>query len=144
MRKFVFLPILALVLAGCSDNALQTTAKALVDISSGLTAVQTTVIQAQQAGTLTVPETTAILQVCLRIDQAGQQASAIVRNQKTLSPDQRKTISTLLIPASMAIQQFTAGDVQKISNPSVKTAVLAGFTLAQTALASIQQVLGGA
>jgi hypothetical protein len=133
--------IVALCLTGCSDKALQTTAKASADIAAANSALANTLISAQQAGTLTADQIRPILQVNLQIAQADQQVNTAIAGISALTPAQKTQILAILQPVVAAV----AGAVTQtnlIPNATIKTSILASLTAIQAALATVQAVIG--
>ena len=101
-HKRIFLaPVLALALmaGACSDNALQTVSRGLVDIAASVGTLQTTVIAGNKSGVISDDDTGAILTVCAQINAAGQQASALTRDLTSLpAPQKSQVLSRLSKP----------------------------------------------
>jgi hypothetical protein len=129
-----------LFLSGCSDKALQTTAKASRDIAAADLALETTLIQAQSQGTLTPDLIRPIVTVTVTVAEAGKQLDAAITGINSLQPADKKKIIAILQPVILAVGNGIT-QTGLITNPTLKTAIMASLTALQTALATIQGVL---
>jgi hypothetical protein len=138
---FVFCSLFLFVsLVGCSDKALQTTAKASRDIAAADLALETTLIQAQAQGTLTADQIRPIVGVTVTVAEAGKQLDAAITGINSLQSADKKKIIAILQPVILAVGNGIT-QTGLITNPSLKTAIMASLTALQTALATIQGVL---
>lgn len=129
-----------LVLSGCT-NALQTLSKAMVDASAANLALQTTVITAQQNGSITVDEARPIVTLNLTFAQAGKNVDSAISGISSLSPAQKSNILSIIQPVIAAAT--AEANTVNIANATVKTAVLASLATLQAALATAQVALAG-
>jgi hypothetical protein len=136
----LFAVSLLLFCQGCSDSALTTLSKGMVDISAADQAVTSTVITAQTNGTMTADEARPILEITLQIAQAGKQVDATIAGLSSLTPAQKQSVLPTIQTLADGITKTTA--TLNISNAAVKTAVLASLTTMQVALATITVALG--
>lgn len=132
--------LLALMLVGCSDKALQTTAKASADIAAANAALGNTLINAQQSGALTADQVRPILQVTLQIAQADQQVNQAISGLTSLTAAQKTSILATLQPIVQAVTGAVS-QTNLITNSTVKTSILASLTTIQAALTAVQAVL---
>lgn len=141
-RRFALLAAIAvaLSLSACSDSALTTLSKGMVDISAANQAVTATVITAQQNGTMTVDEARPILQVALQIAQTGTQVDATIKGLSALTPAQKASVLAQINVLAAGVTQ-TVGTLN-IGNATAKAAVLASLTTIQTVLATLTVALG--
>ena len=141
-RRFALLAAIAvaLSLSACSDSALTTLSKGMVDISAANQAVTATVITAQQNGTMTVDEARPILQVTLQIAQTGTQVDATIKGLSALTPAQKASVLAQINVLAAGVTQ-TVGTLN-IGNATAKAAVLASLTTIQTVLATLTVALG--
>jgi hypothetical protein len=141
-RRFALLAALAafVSLTACTDSALTTLSKGMVDISAANAAIATTVINAQTSGAMTVDEARPILQINLQVAQTGKAVDATIRGLSTLTPAQKASVLSQIQVLAQGITN--AVSTLNIANASVKNAVLVSLTAIQTALASITVALG--
>lgn len=137
----VTLAVAFVSLTACSDSALTTLSKGMVDISAANAAIATTVISAQAAGTMTADEARPILQITLQVAQTGKAVDSTIRGLTTLTPAQK----TMILPQVQVLSTGIASAVAtlNISNTTIKTAVLASLTTINAALTTITVALGG-
>jgi len=136
--SFAFLAVL--VLAGCSDKTLSTVAKASSDIASANAGLGTTLINAQQAGTLTADQVRPILQVTLTIAQVDQDVNKAIAGLTALTPAQKTSILAQLQPIVQAVNSGIAS-TNLITNQSLKTTIMASLTAIQAAITTVSAVL---
>lgn len=133
--------LMALTLTACSDSALTTTSKAMVDISAGVLAIQSTVITAQQSGSITVDEARPVVQLTIEIASAGKNVDAAIAGVSNLAPADKSKILAILGPVIISVQNEATS--LNIANPTVKSAILASLATIQAALATVRVALGG-
>ncbi len=142
--RFLFLTICLLALftglVGCSDKALQTTAKAAADIAAANAALGNTLINAQVSGALTADQVRPILQVTLQIAQADQSVNQAIAGLTALTPAQKTSILAQLQPVIQAVNNAVA-QTNLITNATMKTSILASLTTIQAALTVMTGVL---
>ncbi len=143
-RRFLLSSVfLALfVLVGCSDKALQITAKASRDIAAANLAIQNTVIQAQQSGAISVEQARYVIEVSLKIAQADQQLNGAISGVNALAPADKSKILAILQPVIDAVNQAVTTGVVPIQNQTIKTSIMAALTTIQAALATVKAVVG--
>lgn len=141
-RFFAFPLVLLLLLAACSDKALQTTAKASRDIAAANLALSTTLISAAQSGALTDEYVRPILNVSLQVAQAGKQVDAAIAGINQLAPADKTKILAIIQPVITAVNNGVA-QTALIKNDTIKTEVMAALTTIQAALASVRVAVGG-
>ena len=132
---------IALCLTACSDSALVATSKAMVDISAGNLAIQSTVITAQQSGAITADEARPVIQLTVEIATAGKNVNTAIAGISTLAPADKTKILAILGPVITSVQNEAT--TLNIANPTVKTAILATLATIQAALATVRVALGG-
>lgn len=133
-----------LLLASCTDNAITQVAKGLQDVAVGIAAVQNTVIAGNKAGAISDQDTGTIMQLCGRVNVAGQQVSAVVRSVNALGPAQKVNIVAVMQPIVAAVQAvLTDNTLINIKDQTVRTNVQLGLTAIQTALAVVMVATGG-
>jgi hypothetical protein len=134
--------LIALILmqSGCSDKALATVAKASADIAAANSSLGVTLINAQQAGTLTADQVRPILQVTLTVAQVDQQVNAAIAGLTALTPAQKTSILAQLQPVIQAVNNGVT-QTNLITNQTVKTSVMAALTTIQAALTVMAGVL---
>ena len=137
----VTLAVAFVSLTACSDSALTTLSKGMVDISAANAAITTTVIAANASGTMTADEARPILQITLQVAQTGKAVDATIRGLTALTPAQKTSVLPQIQVLATGITN--AVSTLNIGNPTVKTAILVSLTTMQTALATITVALGG-
>ncbi len=142
MRKRIALFVLPLMLlTGCKDATLTTVSKALNDYAAAIHGVGTTVMQAQAQGIITVDQARPVVELLLKLNQAGQQASGLTRNLTTLPAASKSQLFATLNPVIMALQQAVSSGLVGIPEGATKQNILLGLNTALLALNTIQPLL---
>lgn len=116
---------------------IHTAAVVTLKIADSVKAVQDGVIAAQASNAVSVDDASVVLNLCIRLNQAGLLVDNAVRGEVNLSATQVKTISGILNPLADAVQKAIATDVVKIKDAATQQKV-------QAALVTIQTVIIGA
>lgn len=141
MRRAV--PILALaLLTACEDNDLKKVADALKITAESIGIVQSTVIEANRTGLMSEDDARKVLQLCVKVTKAGQDASAVTRNLTKLQSTDKAQVLLILKPIITAVADELKpggifGDVDTDTKRSIRNALLT----VQTTLNSVQIVL---
>lgn len=146
-KRAVILALTALFfLQSCAQHAnttpsspVATAAKVLVDVAAGLQAVQTTVITANGNGVIDAQTTATILNVCRTVNQLGQQASALVRQQSTVPVGLLPLLQMMASDVNIDLQQGLAG----IKDQKTLTTIEAVVATIQAGLAAAVVAVGG-
>lgn len=133
--------LLAVVISACTDSSLQKVAQAVGDYQSGLTAIQNTLLTANQQGTITNAEAAPLVSTLITLNQGGQQASAAIRNINALSPTDKTKLLAILPPLVTAVQNAINANIVAIKNKAIHDNLLLALTGVQTALNTVQIVL---
>jgi hypothetical protein len=134
------LPLL-LVMA-CGDSDLQKVAKALTVTAKSISMAQTTVIEANKQKLISDDDTAAILKVCLEVNRAGKDATAITRGLAQLDQPSRSQLLTILIPVIRSIGDAVTR-TSLIKDAQTQTNIKGILLTVQTTLTSIQLILAG-
>ena len=141
---------LAFSLAGCNastntpasvNSALNKVSQGLYDVTQATASLQSTVIQAQQMGLISVNDAREIIGVCIRILQADQQASDTVRKLSALDDQSKTSVLAVLQPIIDLVSNTVNSGLAGIKNPDTKAKVQLGLLTVQTTLNSIQVIL---
>lgn len=134
MRKLI--PVIAFLtlMIACTDEQLATVSKSLLASAKSIGIVQTTVIQAEKQGTISEDSCRAILEGCVKANQAGLQAVEITRTISKLDPVSRQQMTPLVQAALSSIQANLMLDLTSVKNEQTRAAITSGLTTAQTLL----------
>jgi len=142
--RILFVLPLILLLAGCTDKDLETVAKSLQTTSQALGTLQNAVISANTGTPKLISDdaTRSILETCVKINQAGYEASQVTRNIHALSPTDRTKILAILDPIITVVGNAVTGTSSLgITDDKTRNAVTASLLLIQTSLNSAKLVL---
>ncbi len=134
---------LVLTLTACSDGQLTKLSQSLDDVAKGVGAAQSIVIAAQAQGNMSVDDTARILQLCAKINTAGQQATAVTRKITSLDAASRGNILAILQPIVSAVNDAVSNGTVGITNQTVKQTLQAALVAIQTGLSAAQVVIAG-
>ncbi len=130
-----------LALTACPESTLKTIAKSLNDYSVALNGVQVTIIQAHTQGLISTEETKPIVLLLVKLNQAGQQASALTRNLNSLPAPTAGQLTSILTPVIQSLQEAVSSGLLGIKNQQTRQNILAGLSTAQLALSTITALL---
>lgn len=136
--------IAGVLLTACTDKDLENIGEALLTTSQALNTLQTTVISANTSTPqlLSDNDTRAVLMLCIRINQAGLDASAVTRNLAKLESADRARLISILDPVITAV----AGSVTSagtIPDEKTRNVVMASLLLIQTSLNTAKLIAAG-
>jgi len=146
MKRLRTLPLILvlLILPACTDKDLETVGKSLLTTSQALGTLQGAVLSANTSTPqlLTDDATRSILEVCVKINQAGLEASQITRSINALSPTDRTKLLAVLDPIILVVGNAVTGSSSLgITDTKTKDAITASLLLIQTSLNSAKLVL---
>lgn len=101
---YLILCLTLLFAPSCKDKDLEKVSKALVVTADTLGTIQTAVIDANKQGLLSIDKTRAILEVCLKVDQAGKEAVFVTRQVNKLTEPSKAQILGILVPVIKAVE----------------------------------------
>lgn len=140
-----------IVLTGCPATTsttpvppktpLQRVSIGLLDTAQTVASLQSAIIQANEQKLITDQTTRAILQVCVRINQAGLEANSIVKALSTLNTTNKSQLLAIITPVLAAVNDSLATGLIPITNPNTATTVRGFLTTIQIALSGIQIAL---
>lgn len=133
-RKIAISLLLPLLLVSCTDNDLATVAKSLNAAAKSLSIFQSTIVTLNQSGKLSDPTTRSLMNVSLKINEAGVIASTQAKQIATLTPADRKNLLNILTPIIKAIDDAVLTDVIPIADPKTKQEVQLALMLVETDL----------
>jgi hypothetical protein len=133
--------VLALLTA-CAENDLKRVAEALAITAKSLAVVQDTVLQANKSGLIADEEKNTILGVCLKINLAGKEATALTRDLAKLEKPQKAELIAILLPVVKALDNAIAKDVLGIKDPKTQATVRVSLQSIQTALNTVMIIIG--
>lgn len=134
MKRFIAIASLLVLMVACTDEDLATVSKSLLASAKSIGIVQTTVIQAEKQGTISEDSCRAILEGCVKANQAGLQAVEITRTISKLDPVSRQQMTPLVQAALSSIQANLMLDLASVKNEQTRVAITSGLTTAQTLL----------
>lgn len=132
---------LTLACAVKSDVAVHTAAKVTLDYSQAVKTVQDTVINANKTGAVSDADTQTILNLCFRLNAAGQEVSRLVRGQAQLPAQDRTVISGVLSPLLKDVEFEIEQGVVKIGDTNTQNAVRTALITIQTVIQAAQSAL---
>jgi len=143
--KFLALVLVAaLCVAACTDKDLETVARSLQVTSQALGTLQGSVLSGNVATPKLISDdaTRSILEVCIKINEAGLETSRVTRTINALSPTDRVQILAILDPVIKAVEDALTGTSSLgITDIKTRDAVTASLLLIQTSLNSAKLVL---
>jgi len=157
VRRLLIVPILLAVCftMGCEDSQIAKAAKGLDVMAHSIGSLQDIAISSNSEGYLSDTETANILDVCLKLNQAGQQGVILVRDyynnlkalegnsvaQRRLEDSTMLRLTTLLKPILTTANDSLEKNLLGIKNDKAKERVRAAILIAQTAINTLQGVL---
>jgi hypothetical protein len=140
-RGIVVIPLLALALVACADDKLKKVAESLKITAESIGVVQSTVIEANKQKLVSDDDTRKILQVCIKVNQAGQEATAITRGLAKLNSTDRQSILKILSPVLLSVSRAIDNDLAGIKNDDTKQKVKVLLLTIQSSLNAAQIAL---
>lgn len=139
--------LLTLVLAGllaapaCGDSDLKKVAKALQITAESIAILQTTVIDANVHGLVSDDDAAQILELCVKANQAGKEATAVIRAVSQLSSPTRAQLAGILAPVIRSVGRLLDDLTLGIKNDERRGKVRLALITAQSALNTVEIVL---
>lgn len=133
--------LLVVLVVGCSDPDLKKVSVALTDVGYSIIALQTAVIEAEKAGLMTTENTRSVIQLCVKVRVAGEQAVNVTRNLSQLDAPSRTQILNILAPVIGAVGNLAQSGALGIKNPDTQQKVQAILSAIQVSLNTAQLVL---
>jgi hypothetical protein len=140
-RQVVLIPVLALALVACQDATLKKVAESLKDTAESIGVIQATIIDANRQKLVSDDDTRKILQLCVKVNQAGQEATAITRGLAKLNSTDRQSILKILGPVLASVTRAIDNDLAGIKNEDTKQKVKMALLTIQSALNAAQIAL---
>lgn len=142
--KRVLVPIFlfCLVLIGC-DSSLQKVSKGLDATATAIGTLQTTAISGFSSGLLDKPTTDIIINLCVKVNQAGKEAVAITRAISQLDQLDSTKILAILKPIISAVGDIVDNGLVGIKDEVLKTKIKGILVGIQTSLNAVQLTLNG-
>ena len=144
MRKYIGTVLLCFCLwavASCGDSDLKKVAKALQITAESIGTLQTTVIDANALGLVSQEDTAQILELCIKANQAGKEATAVIRAISELSDPTRAQLVGILAPVIRSVGRLLDEGTLAIKNEETRGKVRLALLTAQSALNTVQIVL---
>jgi hypothetical protein len=135
--------ILLLCLTACTDQQLEKVSKGLVATADGIGVVQTTVIEANKQLLVDDATTSQIMIVCMKVNQAGKDATAITRAISKLDNPSKSQLLAVLNPVIAAVQNALDNGLVPIKDPATQQKIRGALLAVQTALNAAQLALAG-
>ena len=142
--KRVLVPIFlfCLVLIGC-DSSLHKVSKGLDATATAIGTLQTTAISGFSSGLLDKPTTDIIINLCVKVNQAGKEAVAITRAISQLDQLDSTKILAILKPIISAVGDIVDNGLVGIKDEVLKTKIKGILVGIQTSLNAVQLTLNG-
>lgn len=137
----VFLLALLVVLSGCNDPALTKLAKALNDTQIAMKGLQTSLITANQQGLVSDGAMRPIMEVCVKVDSAGLQATQLTRQLTKLDKVTSTQILGVLTPVIAAVGSAVVTGPLQITNVGLRDKVTLALQTIQTGLNTAQIIV---
>lgn len=141
LRITLVLPLL--VLAACADATLQKVAKDLDIVAHTVGAVQTAVLDANRQMLFSDASTRAILESCLKVNLAGQQAVAYTRTISQLDAVSREQLIVIMRPAIYAAGNLVQNGTLGITDAPTQQKIQLLLSTLQATLNGIQIAIAG-
>ena len=123
-------------------SSLQIVSTSLLDLAQGIGQLQTTVIAAAAAGTITEATESQILTITLQVSRAGAQANQLVKGLSVLAPGDKMNILAVFQPVIASVNQAVTSGLIPTGNQT--NTVRLALTAVQGVLGGIQIALTGA
>lgn len=131
-----------LLVGGCRDSDLGKVSEALKFTAHTIGEVQTVVIEANRTGVLDDADTRRFLELCVKVNQAGQQATTVTRGLVKLQVEDRRRVADILTPIIMAVDEGLVIGLLGVKEPTRgRLRVMLGAI--KSTLVTVQVVLEG-
>lgn len=138
----VALLLIAVLTTACTDKKLRDIVVAADKVADTITIVQKSAVDAETAGTLTVNQTRAIMQLTIQISTANNRAMDIARDLSKLDEPSRAQLLTILTPIIQVVEKALLDqNILGIQNPQTREAIRGAFLAINTSLNSINLIL---
>ena len=136
--------ILAVILAqlACSSQDAHKVASALHDVTVSIGALQTTIIQANQAGLIPDRDAVAIIQVCVKVQQGEIQANQLTRQYTALPADTKPKLAQIIAPILDAVNGALTSGLAGIKDPKTLQLAQQYLQTAKSGLLIVQAITG--
>lgn len=143
MKNNLLIPALALFLLApsCGDDSLKRIANALNITAKAVGEIQSIAIEANAQGLLSQGDTRTVLELAVRVNKAGKEATAITRGIAKLEPQHRSDLRKILDPIVLAVNDGLLTDVAGIKNEATRLKIKASFVAIQSAIAVVQTII---
>ena len=140
MRRFA--PLLLLMLCmSCDDSSLVKVSKGLLITAQSLSTLQTTVIEGNTQKLISDDTTRVILTLCVQINQAGKDATAVTKNLAKLENPSKVQIIGILKPVVTAVGNMLDNGLLGIKDEKTQQEVRLLLLTIQSTLNGIQLAL---
>ncbi len=143
MRRLLPAVILLMAMSACQDSDLQIVAKGLRDVAQTMTVVQSTAIEANRQGLISVADTRVFLELCVKINEAGQQATAVTKAIVKLNDPTKDQLLTILIPVAASISTALDSELARIFDQTTREKLKVLLLSAQSTLNAVNLILVG-
>lgn len=134
------LATLIVLFCACPQDPYLVVAKSLNIIADTLQTTQKTVFAAEANGMIERNDARAIVDVLMRLNEAGRQAKKVTEAIYKLDPESKKQVSTLLQPFVASLEECLDKNLLGIKNEKTKAEVRAGLETLLTTLRTISSV----
>lgn len=147
LQRLPVLLVLALPLllfqSSCDDGDLEKISKALIVVANVQGEIQTAVITANSEKLISDDTTRSILEVCLKINTAGKEATEVTRTIAKMNATSKSQMLSILKPVISAIDNSIKTDLISISDQPTKDKIRLMLLSVQTTLNSVQIMISG-
>lgn len=143
MRQATIIMMYVLLSSGCTDSDLKKVSKGLVITADSIGELQTVVIAASGQNLIGDSDTRAILELCLMVNQAGKDATAITRGISKLDNPSKAQLVAVLNPIITAVQNALNSGLLGIKDEALRQKLRGILLTIQTTLSGIQLTLAG-
>lgn len=141
MRKLLFVPLfLSFIGAACDESDIEKVAQSLNTAIRTVEGIQSTVIAAQRAGSISKPNANAIVGMTVEVARGIGIANGVTRNFTELPEGGKIQVLEILMPVMDGIER-SLDELDIIENAELKAAVELGFRTALGLMQTAQAIL---
>ncbi len=133
--------LLLALLPACTDSRLEKAAKGLLLTSKLVAELQTTVIQAEEQNLVSEETAADVMRLCVRINQAGEFASSILKTLEKLDEPSAEAIIAALRPVTASVGDAVNSGLLGVKNEATRDKVRLALLAIQSGLNSVALAL---
>ena len=123
------------------ERDLKNVAAVLRDVAVGVGVFEQIVMDAEAQQTITTDQARPLVEISLKVSQAGKEAVAVTRELNKLDATSRQNILNILVPVIDSVNRGLEQNIVEIKDLKVRTDVRTIFMLIQTSLSTAQLLL---